>query len=72
MMPLWDSGWPAQFPEQPPTPSPEDSSPPEEPTTISFPRRPWRDPENGRPFFPLAWYDLGRDEADLDEMAQRG
>ncbi len=37
-----------------------------------FPRRPWRDAETGRPFFPLAWFSYQSDEADLDELAAQG
>lgn len=37
-----------------------------------FPRRPWRDPNTGRPFFPLAWFSYASDEADLDQLAQEG
>jgi hypothetical protein len=40
--------------------------------TIRFPRRPWPNPENGRPFFPLGWFTWDSDEADLDAMAAEG
>lgn len=41
------------------------------------PRRPWRNPENGRPFFPIGWFEWGRPSLDeakasLDVMAQEG
>ena len=39
---------------------------------LDFPRRPWRDAETGRPFFPLAWFSYQSDEADLDELAAQG
>lgn len=39
---------------------------------VDFPRRPWRDPQNGKPFFPLAWFSQTSDEADLDELARQG
>ena len=35
---------------------------------VDFPRRPWRDPNSGRPFFPLAWFSYASDEADLDAL----
>lgn len=37
---------------------------------VQFPRRPWRNPENGKAFFPLAWFTWASDEADLDQMAR--
>ncbi len=37
-----------------------------------FARRPWLDPRNGRPFFPLAWFSYASDEQDLDELAAQG
>jgi hypothetical protein len=37
-----------------------------------FPRRPWRDPQTGKPFFPLAWFSYASDEADLDALARQG
>lgn len=37
-----------------------------------FPRRPWRDPITGKPFFPLAWFSYQSDEADLDAIAGEG
>jgi hypothetical protein len=40
--------------------------------TDDFPRRPWRDPQTGRPFFPLGWYVYDSDAADLDELARNG
>jgi hypothetical protein len=40
--------------------------------TIDFPRRPWRDPRDGQPFFPLAWFSHSSDEADLDALARQG
>jgi len=42
------------------------------PVGVDFPRRPWRDAETGRPFFPLAWFSYQSDEADLDELAAQG
>lgn len=39
---------------------------------LQFPRRPWRNPENGKMFFPLAWFSYNSDEADLDEIAEHG
>ncbi len=40
--------------------------------TNDFPRRPWRHPETGKPFFPMGWFVYDSDEADLDEMAKDG
>lgn len=37
-----------------------------------FPRRPWRDPLDGKPFFPLAWFSYASDEEDLEELANQG
>jgi len=37
-----------------------------------FARRPWRDPQSGMPFFPLAWFSYDSDEQDLDRMAEEG
>ncbi|MBU6387461.1 MAG: SUMF1/EgtB/PvdO family nonheme iron enzyme [Planctomycetes bacterium] len=37
-----------------------------------FPRRPWLDPLNGKPFFPLAWFSYASDQQDLDELAEQG
>lgn len=37
-----------------------------------FPRRPWRDPATGKPFFPLAWFSYASTEAELDQMAKEG
>ena len=37
-----------------------------------FPRRPWRNPETGKQFFPMAWYCYLSDETDLDEIAKEG
>lgn len=37
-----------------------------------FPRRPWRDPANGKPFFPLAWFSYASNGAELDQMAAEG
>lgn len=39
---------------------------------VNFARRPWRDPNTGRPFFPLAWFSYASDEADLDALEQEG
>ena len=39
---------------------------------VKFERRPWRNPENGKPFFPLGWFVYDSDEADLDEIAGDG
>jgi formylglycine-generating enzyme len=39
---------------------------------VDFPRRPWRNPENGKPFFPMGWFTWESDQADLDEMAREG
>jgi len=39
---------------------------------IDFPRRPWIDPQSGKPFFPLAWFSYASDEKDLDELASYG
>lgn len=38
-------------------------------TVAGLPRRPWRDPQTGRPFFPLAWFSYAGDEEDLAELA---
>lgn len=38
----------------------------------TFPRKPWLDPLNGKPFFPLAWFSYASDQQDLDELAQQG
>jgi formylglycine-generating enzyme required for sulfatase activity len=60
------------------TVSPRDSTSPEEPTTSSFPRRPWRDPETGKPFFPMGWFSgdapgpFENTLSDLDDMASEG
>lgn len=40
--------------------------------TVNFPRRPCRDPQSGKPFFPLAWFSKTSDEADLDELKRQG
>ena len=39
---------------------------------LEFPRRPWRDPETGKPFFPLAWFSYASDEEDLEELQRHG
>ncbi|MEY4565140.1 MAG: hypothetical protein RLY14_110 [Planctomycetota bacterium] len=39
---------------------------------LDFPRRPWLDPQTGKPFFPLAWFSYASDEKDLDELASYG
>ncbi len=39
---------------------------------VDFPRRPWIDPETGKPFFPLAWFSYQSDEQDLDDLAREG
>jgi hypothetical protein len=39
---------------------------------LQFPRRPWTNPENGRPFFPLGWFTWNSDQQDLDNMAAEG
>lgn len=39
---------------------------------VEFERRPWRDPETGRPFFPMGWFSYDSDAADLDEMSAEG
>jgi len=49
-----------------------DSAQGTESATVRFPRRPWRDPDTGRPFFPLGWFTWDSDEADLDAMAAEG
>jgi len=41
-------------------------------STRPFPRRPWFDPQTGKPFLPLAWFTWTSDEADLDAMAEEG
>jgi len=55
-----------------PVPVPEPKSAATESAVVDFPRRPWRDPQNGKPFFPLAWFSHTSDEADLDELARQG
>ncbi|MFM8172586.1 MAG: formylglycine-generating enzyme family protein [Pirellulaceae bacterium] len=45
---------------------------PVESAVLDFPRRPWRDPQTGRPFFPLAWFSYTSGEADLDKLATQG
>ncbi len=42
------------------------------PAITEFPRRPWRDPETGKPFFPLAWFSYESDHNDLDDIAREG
>ena len=54
-----------------PPPKPQDELAPIA-ITNDFPRRPWRDPEDGRPFFPLAWFSYQSDEQDLDDLAREG
>jgi formylglycine-generating enzyme len=39
---------------------------------VDFPRRPWRDPLTGKPFFPLAWFSYASNEDDLDAIAKQG
>ena len=39
---------------------------------VDFPRRPWRDPQTRRPFFPLAWFSYASDDEDLDAIASQG
>ncbi|MFN0125792.1 MAG: formylglycine-generating enzyme family protein [Verrucomicrobiales bacterium] len=39
---------------------------------FDFPRRPWLDPQTGKPFFPLAWFSYQSDERDLDDLAREG
>jgi formylglycine-generating enzyme required for sulfatase activity len=51
---------------------PADSATAANAAAIRFPRRPWRDPETGRPFFPLGWFTWGSDQQDLDAIAQEG
>lgn len=53
-------------------PAPPAASDATVPVGVDFPRRPWRDAETGRPFFPLAWFSYQSDEADLDELAAQG
>ena len=62
----------AAAPEGGTVPAPTVGSDAIAPIGIDFPRRPWRDPETGRPFFPLAWFSYQSDEADLDELAVQG
>ncbi len=45
---------------------------PTTPPAGDFPRRPWRDPETGKLFFPLAWFSYQSDEEDLDDLAREG
>jgi hypothetical protein len=44
---------------------------------VAMPRRPWLDPANGKPFFPLGWFEWGQPslekaKASLDVMADAG
>jgi len=56
-----------------PVPAPKKlSAAASESAVVDFLRRPWRDPQNGKPFFPLAWFSYTSDEADLDELARQG
>jgi len=50
----------------------EATPPPAAAVDPQVPRRPWRDPQSGNPYFPLAWFTWGSDEADLDAMAAEG
>ncbi|MBM3845430.1 MAG: formylglycine-generating enzyme family protein, partial [Verrucomicrobia bacterium] len=55
-----------------PIPTLETKSVASESAVVDFPRRPWRDPQNGKPFFPLAWFSHTSNEADLNELARQG
>ncbi|MBM3824768.1 MAG: formylglycine-generating enzyme family protein [Verrucomicrobia bacterium] len=55
-----------------PVPVPEPKLLATESAVVDFPRRPWRDPQNGKPFFPLAWFSHTSNEADLDELKRQG
>jgi len=55
-----------------PVPVPEPKLVATESAVVDFPRRPWRDPQNGKPFFPLAWFSHTSNEADLDELERQG
>ncbi len=39
---------------------------------LSFARRPWRDPETGKPFFPMGWYAWATDAKDLAQLEREG
>ncbi|MBM4090526.1 MAG: formylglycine-generating enzyme family protein, partial [Planctomycetes bacterium] len=54
------------------TGSPAEAAPGAEAATVRFPRRPWRDPETGRPFFPLGWFTWHSDAQDLESIAKEG
>jgi formylglycine-generating enzyme len=41
-------------------------------TSSKFARRPWRNPETGKVFFPLGWFAWGANESDLRAMAREG
>jgi formylglycine-generating enzyme required for sulfatase activity len=49
------------------------SDPPESASAVvDFPRRPWRDPQTGKPFFPLAWFCYDSNSQDIDAIADQG
>lgn len=48
------------------------AEPRDKPIGSDFPRRPWLDPQTGKPFFPLAWFSYASDTRDLDMMAKQG
>lgn len=60
------------LPETPAVTGPVKAATGAERATIRYPRRPWRDPETGRPFFPLGWFTWHSDAHDLDSIAQEG
>lgn len=42
------------------------------PAIVDYPRRPWKDPRTGKPFFPLAWFSYDSNPEDLDQLAEEG
>jgi hypothetical protein len=55
-----------------------DDSPAGQPAVVRFSRRPWPDPQTGKPFFPMGWFSgdapgpFENALSDLDEMAAEG
>jgi formylglycine-generating enzyme required for sulfatase activity len=56
----------------PATGSRRDATSSANPPLLSFARRPWRDPQTGKPFFPMGWYAWESDEADLEQLEREG